>query len=284
MKNTQKNTTDTLPRDQLLVLTCTSNSKYISPLCVFLSSLHTHNQIPVVCRLVNCSDDEVKKISEFPNTTVLIDNQKLSVERNIRNSSELLVKDYKQLRRKSDQSGFKGVGWLYSQEASYCSNIKYNTINQLLSANNNCVVYMDVDTIIRDDVSSIYQHVIDHDAGMFICEEEKNKDSTVYGDKYMGWHAGIIIANNTSLSERFFSVVEKRVSDDIFNMEADEDEFDYTYKLKEFNQMKIKSINKTYKDNGPKFDSDSLVWSGQAENKESNKQYIAEYITYETQS
>ena len=282
MKDTQKNTTDTLPRDQLLVLTCTSNSKYINPLRVFLASLHAHNQIPVVCRLVNCSDDEVKKISEFPNTTVLIDNQELSVERNIRNSSELNVKDYKQLRRKSDQSGFKGVGWLYSQEASYCSNIKYNTINQLLSVNNDCVVYMDVDTIIRGDISSIYQHVVGHDAGMYICEQERNKDSTVYGGKYMGWHAGIIIANNTLLSERFFSVVEKRVSDDIFNMEADEDEFDYTYKLKEFEQIKIKSINKTYKDNGPKFDIDSLVWSGQAENKESNKQYITEYITYET--
>lgn len=271
----------TLPRDRSLVLTCTSNSKYLKPLRVFLSSLHKYNQIPIVCRLVNCSDDEVATIAEFPNTVIMIDNQKLSTTRNIRNPSELYVKDYKQLRRKSDQSGFKGVGWLYSQEAAYCSNIKYNTINQLLSANNSCIVYMDVDTLVRGDIDDIQQHVADHDAGMYICEEERDKTTTPYGDKYVGWHAGIIVANNTALSRKFFQIVENRVADDIFNMEADEDEFDYTYKLEEFDQMKIKSIDKTYKDNGPNFDNESLVWSGQAENKESNKQYIAEYSAYE---
>ena len=174
------------------------------------------------------------------------------------------------------------MGWLYSQEAAYCSNIKYNTINQLLNNNNDCVVYMDVDTIIRGDIDSVYDHVQSHDVGMFICPEEKEKDITVHGDKYIGWHAGIIVANNTPLAKKFMRLVEHRVHQDMCNMEADEDEFDYVYRLPQFRELKIKSIDKTYKDSGPVFSDDSLVWSGQAENKESNQQYIEEFNKHAT--
>lgn len=220
-------------------------------------------------------------IEGFDHVTVMNEHKPLSTVRDIRNPSEININNFNGLRRRTTQSGFKGMGWLYSQEAAYCSNIKYNTINLLLNNNNKCVVYTDVDTIVRGDITNITTHVDSHDMGMYICPEEKEKDITIYGDKYTGWHAGIIIANNTSLTRKFINVVEERVTCDMYNMEADEDEFDYVYRTPEFQDLKIKSIDKMYKDSGPEFASSSLMWSGQADNKESNRQYIAEYLKYE---
>ena len=270
--------------DKNLVLVCTTNERYIKPTRAFLNSIIKNSpKLNVLIRLVNVKEDTLKNLKDvYKNNNIYfyIDNIPLSDKRNIINRTETFDKSATQLIRKST-SDFKGVGWLYSEEAAYCSNIKYNTINQLLKYGIKCIVYMDVDTIVRKDIYDIQNTINNNDLAMYICPDEHLKTKTQYNEKYVGWHAGIIISNNTPLSVNFLKDVEKRVSNNMFDIEADEDEFDHVFYQKKYNKkIKINSLTKYYKDNGPEFDEKNAVWSGQNVAKVDNKKYINEYSKY----
>tara|TARA_R110002126_G_scaffold129102_1_gene271796 strand:+ start:4911 stop:5759 length:849 start_codon:yes stop_codon:yes gene_type:complete len=270
--------------DKNLVLICTSNERYIKPTRAFLNSIIKNSpKVNVLVRLVNVKQDTItglKATYNDYNIYFYIDNTPLCDKRNIVNKTETFDKSAIQLMRKST-ADFKGVGWLYSEEAAYCSNIKYNTINQLLEYGIKCVVYMDVDTIVRKDIYNIQDTINTYDLAMYICPNEHLKTSTQYGEKYIGWHAGIIISNNTMLSVDFLKDVEKRVSNNMYDIEADEDEFDHVFYQKKYNnKIKINSLTKYYKDNGPEFNVKNAVWSGQNVAKVDNKKYINEYSKY----
>lgn len=259
-------------------LTCTSNERYVPPLCAFLNSIQINQpDVQIVVRLVNCTNKTIDKIkSNFGDINVIIDNHELSDNRNITNLSEVEGKTIEQLR--GARSGFKGVRWLYSQEAAYCSNIKYQTIHELLNKGIEFIVHMDVDTIVRHRFDCLRDAMLGYDIGMYICPEEHMKQLTEYGHKYMGWHAGIIVVNNTDTSRTFIDRVRNRVRENIYDIEADEDEFDYVYNNTD--DINILSVDKTYKDNGPVFNVNSHIWSGQSEAKSENRQYINEYEKY----
>lgn len=270
--------------DTKLVLICTCNQRYIEPACTFLNSIVKNSpKLNVLLRLVNVKVETVEHLkSKYKKNKIFfyIDNKELCDKRKIINKTEIVKKSALQLIRKSN-SDFKGIGWLYSEEAAYCSNIKYNTMNQLLKAGIECVVYMDVDTIVRKDIYGIYKTVLNHDLAMYICPDEHLKQETQYGEKYIGWHAGIIISRNSNISINFLHDVELRVNEAMYDIEADEDEFDHVYHKEKYSKhLKINELTKYYKDNGPIFDKKNAVWSGQSEAKVNNKDYINEYIKY----
>lgn len=263
-----------------LTLVCTSNDRYIKPLLAFLESVHRNSKdINIVARLVNVVSRNVDYIkATYPNINIIIDNVPLSDKRDIVNTDATKRRVNDLITRKDNIGGFKGVGWLYSQEAAYCSNIKYNTIKQLLREDYSHVVYMDVDTIIRKNIMSLIDDTSGYDLGMYVCEDERETELTYHGEQYEGWHAGLIYINNTEQSREFVDRVEERVNNNLYDIEADEDEFSYIYKRTD--DISIKELSKYYKDTGPKFDKNSAVWSGQQEIKHTNEQYIEEFEKY----
>tara|TARA_R110000803_G_scaffold157920_2_gene222215 strand:- start:3322 stop:4185 length:864 start_codon:yes stop_codon:yes gene_type:complete len=284
MVDVLKNTENINIIDKNLILTCTCNQRYIKPAQAFLNSIVKNSPtINVLIRLVNVDKEtieQLKKVYKNYNIFFCIDNTELCDKRKIINHDLAAGETISELKRKTI-SDFKGVGWLYSEEAAYCSNIKYNTINQLLKAGVKCVVYMDVDTIVRKDIYDIYKTVLGYDIAMYIAPDEHLNEITQYGEKYFGWHAGIIIGSNTDIAIDFFKDVELRVNDNLYDMEADEDEFDHVFYMKKYNkQIKLNMLTKYYKDNGPEFNTKNAVWSGQTGAKICNNDYINEYFKY----
>lgn len=279
-----KNTENINIIDKNLVLTCTCNQRYIKPARAFLNSIVKNSPtINVLIRLVNVDTEIIQQLKEaYKNYNIFfcIDNIELCDERKIINQTEVVNRTISELKRKTN-SDFKGIGWLYSEEAAYCSNIKYNTINQLLKNGVKCVVYMDVDTIVRKDIYDIYKTVLEYDIAMYISPDEHLKETTQYNEKYFGWHAGIIIGGNTDIAIDFFKDVELRVNNNLYDIEADEDEFDHVFYMKKYNkQIKLNKLTEYYKDNGPKFNTNNAVWSGQTSAKIYNSDYINEYCKY----
>lgn len=265
-----------------VTVVCTSNDKYIPPLLAFLNSIQANSPgINIMIRLVNVTEQHVDKVLSYNlRKQVIIDNVELSSKRTMQPNG-LAGRNWKQLLTnvKPRPGGFRGEHQFQSDEACYCSNIKFNTANMALDDDNECVVYLDVDTIVRKDISSIKTVTQDHDMGMFVCAEELDKYETYLGQQYSGWHAGLMVVRNTHVAKQFYKELEQRVSENMFDIEADEDEFEYLVGVYK-DDVSIKSLDLTYKDCGPTFNDDSVMWSGQAGIKATNDQYIKEFNKY----
>ena len=174
-----------------------------------------------------------------------------------------------------------GVHEFHSQESAYCSNIKFNTMNMLINNGFECVVYLDADTLVMNDITHIREVMEGHDIGMYIHEEEIGKYKTYHQQEYSGWHAGFMVATNTPICKQLYKEIEDRVSNNIYDIEADEDEFEAVYKTLQ-DRLNLKLFGKEYKDSGPEFSTKSYMWTGQAEIKSCNEQYIEQYNQYKS--
>lgn len=289
-----------IPEGENLVITCTSNVDYIDQLKIFLNSMSVNSPgIPVVARLVNVDQstgDEILKT--YKNVSIIYDSPDVS------NKVDQLSQYYSQskvvaeINRSVETGGFRGrLGWLFSQEAAYSSNVKYKTIDELLSNNNKCVVYMDVDTIVRGDVTDLFKYTEQGDVGTFVVSETSEELEWLTGEPSNGRtvasiHAGILIATDTEISKQFYRDLKEKVMIDCFNPDADEDEFEKLLVDDRYKDLKLIHVDRTYKDPGPtadgdcerfsytEYSTDSLVWSGQGRNKEINIQYINEMEKY----
>lgn len=267
----------------VLTLTCTTNERYTPFLFAFLNSLRSNSpDTQLVARLVNVTRSTYDKLMhEYKTSNVVFIDETVEVDQTRETLLDVAENStYKQLfERVKHKKCRVGCHDFLSNEAAYCSNIKFNTINHLLRNKFQVIMYLDVDTIIRGDLNHVTQHMQNFDIGMFIDQSEVGKYTTYYGDTYTGFSAGLMVANNTNVTRDFYYIVENRVNENIYNIEADEDEFDMVYKMFEHN-VKMRWFGVEYKDQGPEFKSDSLMWSGKSETKAINQQYIDEYEKY----
>ena len=90
-----------------------------------------------------------------------------------------------------------------------------------------------------------------------------------------------MVATNSPLCRQLYREIENRVNDNIYDIEADEDEFEAVYKILQ-DKLKLKLFDKEYKDSGPEFSPESYMWTGQAEIKSCNEQYIEQYRLYKS--
>lgn len=289
-----------IPEGQNLVITCTSNVDYIDQLKTFLNSMSVNSPgIPIVVRLINVDQsigEELLKIYE--DVSIIHDNPDIS------NKPDQLSQYYSQdkvaseINRPVETDGFRGrLGWVFSQEAAYSSNAKFKTIDELLSCNNKCVVYMDVDTIVRGDITGLIEYTEQGDVGTFVLSETSEELEWLTGEPSNGKtvpsiHAGILIATDTEMSKQFYRDLKEKVMMDCFNPDSDEDEFERLLVDDKYKDLKLIHVDRTYKDSGPtiegdcertsytEYSTDSLVWSGQGRNKEINTQYIDEMKKY----
>lgn len=266
-----------------LTVTCTTNERYVPFLKAFLNSLLMNSKnTQVVVRLVNVSESTTSDLLmtyDFDNIIFLEDIIQIDQKR----TTLLDVaenKTYKELlKRVKKRANQTGCHDFISNEGAYCSNIKFNTMNHLLSLGFDVVMYLDVDTLVRDDINHMKDMMIDHDIGMYIDSREVDIYKTYHGDTYTGFSAGLMLVKRTDLSRHMYKLIENRVMENIHNIEADEDEFDLVYKMFE-DTIKMQRFGDRYKDQGPDFRDNSYMWSGKSEAKGSNGRYIEEYNNY----
>ena len=262
-----------------LTIVCTCNTAYLNYLYTFLQSIHTNSpDVNVIVRLVNVS----KK--EFQTNTNIFSNVYCFYDNTTAANNKILIDDAKVYSFKNILNIIKskstpGSPIFKSNEGIYCSNIKFNTINNLLSDGFECLVYLDVDTLVRKDIRPLKKLMKGYDLGMFINEFERGDFTTKYGHEYSGWNAGIMLVNSTPKAIKFYNQLEERVKSDMDNIDADEIEFEYMYRHM-VDDIKLLEINKTFKDNGPDYNTESHMWSGQSEEKKLNKLYIRESQNY----
>ena len=257
-----------------LTIVCSTNEKYLQYVKPFFNSLEKNiKNINVILRLVNCNNFnneyenfDLYKIYEYKDF-------KNKIITNYEDSKKL---NYIELKEKIKKSKL-GNSIFKRDEGVYCSNIKFNTINLLIDNDFKYILYLDVDTIVNGDFNSIIHDSKNYDLAMFVDKNDINSYITTYGEEYMGLNAGFMYINNTEVSKNFYKKLEHRVNKNIFDIEADEVEFQ---KLLSEIDIKILYVGKKYKDNGPVYSHDSYMWSGQSDEKIVNTMYknkIKEY-------
>ena len=167
----------------------------------------------------------------------------------------------------------KNNNLITNSEGVYCSNIKFNSINKLLKKDFKYLIYLDVDTIVRKDISILKEKLKDVDIGMFIDERDLHLRTA-------GWNAGLMMIRNTNVSNLMYLLIEKYINDNFWDYDADEEIFDKIYNEHK-EKIKMLEVDKTFKDNGPDYNDDSHMWSGQSQEKILNQKYILESKKYE---
>lgn len=257
-----------------LTVVCTTNEKYMQYLYPFLSSIEKNcKNINVVVRLINVKS----KLKTYNNiNTFYIDEVRKFDNNVIINHEDMKHLNYQELREIVKNNNL-GNSIFKKKEAVYCSNIKFNTINTLLDAGFKYICYLDVDTIVRKDFNDLVKTAKDYDIAMFIDNNDVDSYITKHGDSYMGLNAGFMYINNTEISKLFYKELEQRVNNDIFDIEADEEEFQKLYKTSD---IKMCIVDFKYKDNGPNYNLDSYMWSGQSDEKIYNNDFKDELEKY----
>lgn len=266
---------DNLNKCQLTIV-CTTNKNYIDYTGAFLRSISENSpDMNVVVRVVNTTDVDCLKCIPNINLHIIYEDvsfpqEKVVCDEDIRSTSYTdainIIKHKKQ-----------STVLFKSKEAVYCSNIKFNTINKLINNKFECVLYLDVDTIVRRDISSLNNIYNNCDVATYVDEADIGAFTLPDGSTYGGWNAGFMLIHNNINNRKMFHELEERVYRDMFNFDADEIEFQ---QLIPKYQPVIRYIDKTYKDNGPNYDIDSHMWSGQANNKILNDRFTYEYNKY----
>tara|TARA_R110000803_G_scaffold157920_2_gene222214 strand:- start:2452 stop:3294 length:843 start_codon:yes stop_codon:yes gene_type:complete len=267
-----------------LTIACTTNQKYMHYVKPFLNSIEKHNtNLNVVLRLVNCNEFtneyhnfDLYKIYEtktFENKSIpAYDADAVFISNTLTTQSTSIRKMGYQELLKSIKSGDSKF---IKSEGKYCCNIRFNTVKMLIYNNFKHILYLDVDTIVNKNFSSIITESKDHDLAMYVGPWDANADLAC---GYVFPDGGLMYVNNTELSKKFYEKLTKKISrPDI--LATDSNEFEFKKLLSELN-IKMLVLDKKYKDNGPEYNVDSYMWSGVGDHKKSDmfKQKLKEYM------
>ena len=258
------------------IITATCDEKYSPYAIVFINSLNRYNNINIIIRTVNCRKDTINNIkSQGKNITVIEDNPIVSTKRRFAHGGELVYDGLLDSMIKNKTS-IRSPRLLCSEQMAYCSNIKFDTINQLLS-NYTSVIYMDVDSIIRGDISELLTLTSTGDISMYkdVPYTEQCPGSRRLQGNDVLYHGGLIGVNNTNRSRSLINEWSSIISKNMFDWDIDESLF---YSAHADDSVDITCLPKTYKDED--LLDDSLIWSGAGHTKFSQDRYIDECKKY----
>lgn len=262
-------------------VTCDENySPYAK---VFIASMNCNSPgANIVVRAVNCKEDTIKKIEQCGNNvSVITDNTRLSTRRNILSHGQELVYDglFESIKA-VNKTAVRSPKLLCSEQMAYCSNIKFKTINDLLSEMfvNDLIIYMDIDTIVRGPLDGLYEQSMTGDLAMFkdVPYTEQHPGSNRLQGNEVLYHGGLICVNNNDKTRELFADWVKIVNNDMTNWDVDEDLF---YTAHNRSDISIVCLQETYKDEN--LNDRSLVWSGAGQTKFTQDKYIQECKKYD---
>lgn len=251
-----------------LILCCTcNNTKYKQYLTTLLESIKVNAcNIIVHIRLVNCDASFGKELASRYNIIIQDDVYNNKNKRMVNHVGVHKDRGIKYLLTKHR----KEVWGVYDDEAYYCCMVKYDTISNLIKKYK-CVMYIDVDTIVRKPIHSITEIMTGFDIGLYFDKKVVNFP-----------HAGLIVVNNTERSieciesmRDFFTKIFKTG-----DMKIGDGDGDKLYNECIKHKLKIKMLEDTWKDEGLHFSNESIMWSGRSERKLENKIYLKEVEKY----
>tara|TARA_Y100000310_G_C20363862_1_gene660250 strand:+ start:53 stop:766 length:714 start_codon:yes stop_codon:yes gene_type:complete len=160
---------------------------------------------------------------------------------------------------------------------SYSANIRLNLINNLLNEGKDYILYLDVDSIIRKDITHLIEKVKDNNYDLGLFTFKKKKDIQI--------KSGIILARNTNKAKVFFLKVENSLNK--FGL------YKWTSDQKSLKQVYHQVLKNTYSDEDkpkilkikPKyldwnFKETSIIWTGKGFRKYENTKYLEDKNYY----
>jgi len=245
-----------------MTVVCTSDCKYLVYLNALLSSININSpDTHVYVRLVNISNNDIEQ--RYKNVKVVNDSITIDSRPN----------NVKYITKLNDNGiniyGVKDIKDAYSNLTAYCTNIKYNTLSNLLYEDyDDVLVYLDVDTIVRKDLSDLEDLIKCGDIGIIL----DNEIDTVFCE------GGLIGINNTPLSKQFIQHINDHIN--LYDITADEVYFDHAVNI--YNPTII-DIPRTFKEEGNNnrhFNTEAYMWSGHGDNKILASDYVNEFNMY----
>jgi hypothetical protein len=272
-----------------LIIACTTNERYIPFTTMFLKSIKDNSPwCDVYIKFVNCKETSIRSlITDFNITNYSVDTIPLSKKRNQLSKENVPIHEFIATDYKKNISCVKGARWLFSDEMSYCSNIRFAVINDLLKKGFDNIVYSDVDAIVNRDLTPLLDIIKKCDIAVRV-DRNKTTDNTSYPNRPITepdgtlYHMGLLGIRNTKTSRKVFSTIEERVWDDMSDWDADHIEFYNTVEPgRKDNIITVHDLDRLFKDEGEDpltgvedgFMESSYIWSGAGSIKYTNEQY-----------
>ena len=254
------------------VITFTTDKNYMPFAEILVNSILKNSpNIKIVGRFVDCNDNDVQQFREKINVILYIKN--LCTKRNLTTSEGLYATEeyyFKNL------TNVKPVKLFYSKLISYCSNIKFDTILTLLDQDIRSIIYVDVDTIIRKDLTKLYSELNKNDFCFYKDKpytEQMGGSTRLQGADFL-YHGGLIGVSNNSKTKDIFKNLTNIVHENIYDWDIDE-----RILPKIINKnVNILNVDFTYKDEDLK--AESHIWSGSGTTKFTDNLYIDECKKY----
>ena len=260
-----------------MIICCTTNQKYIKFTLALINSIRKNCKIKykVECLCVNVNKESIEKLKKLGKVNCIIDNTLLSKKRT------LTTPDNSTLTSIFNRD--KNYGCLISEEACYCSNKRFDLVYKTL-LNNEYVLFLDVDAIIRKDLNDLFLKYKDFDITI-----RKNVNSTIYGNRKtlkisepnnIIYQQGVFLVKSNNKTVNFYENLKNIVDKDLFNWNIDQIAF-YN-EIKNYN-LNLGQLDLTFKDVYNKkgdFKNSSYIWSGAWKEKYSNKKYLTEFSKY----
>lgn len=216
-----------------LVIACICDKGYITHLKTLLHSLRSsNNNLSVALCLINLNNPKIKKklVSIYPDITFF------HVERSFIATHE---------------------------KKAFCANYRVTFLKNLLELCSKNLIYMDVDSIVRNKIDpSIFKNEDD----ILIHFRDDN-------DRRFKVAAGIIFIKNNLKAKRFMDEWEKRILPDMTKWFSDQITFHKTHKAAN-EYLNINHLSSKYID--WEFKQESAIWVGKGPRKYKNALYLLE--------
>ena len=272
-----------------LNIICTTDSEYVPIAECLLTSLNDNSPGPVVhLRAVNCSSDDIEKLKScYSNINIIIDNIELNTKRDrIQREQGILLQEKLTHGFRKKLTNHRGARWLYSEKMAYCSNIKFNTINSVMSTGATNIFYIDLDSIIRSNLDPLYDIIMNNEM-VFRVTDITGELSTRFENRTVMYHGGMFGAVNNDNNKNIFQAIEDVVSEDMYNWDIDETAI---YDAIENSGTAVYRLPAKYKDEGSYntdiddyiFNDQSVIWSGAGHIKYTSEKYVDECKKYNT--
>jgi hypothetical protein len=156
---------------------------------------------------------------------------------------------------------FKYNNIQYTQKQAYCANIRFQIINNLISENQ-YILYLDADSIIRKPIDSLLQLCQNYDLVINKCTKKS------YYRKGFRLRTGVFSIRNTPIMKKFLNNILQNIK--LEQWFSDQDTIQDTF-IEYVDDISFKILEQKYIDWN--YNQESEIWVGKGDNKYKNLQY-----------
>lgn len=257
---------------------CITNEDYVKFTLAMINSLriNCHTKYNVTCLCVNVTNKSLNLLNKLDVNTIEV-NKTLSKVRT------LLTPDGTTLTPVWKRN--KDYGCMISEEACYCSNMRFNLVARELEAAEH-VLFLDVDAIIRKDLNHMLDEYVSNDITIRKTVNEgvagKQQKLKISEPNNIIYQQGVFLVKSSPSTINFYQTIAELTMSDWKNWNADQIYFyneiqNYDFVVGQLDS-KYRDVATNPIDGGLK--ETSYIWSGAWTDKYNNERYINEYTKY----